>query len=536
MKAAALKCLTTVLPVLFVSACSVSSTLPPLAQAQSTTLFELGAIQERTSLKALKQAPGVSPLLATMLDDPATQSIQEVDVRASTVSADAKSLVVQLGEHKTIQYQMRNADSPAPGMIGWVGDVATDRRQRFNSSSEMDFDPFNWVSLVREGDKVVGDLHVDGQLYRLDYIGNGRHVLIKVDESKLPPEAEPLAGLDSGKRDPTLGKRPQSAHSIIRVLLVSSIQTRARNPNYRMGLAQALQDANLYMRNSRVAITYELAGFYDADYDETGRTYKQQLDDMRLAKPFGVDLLKVREALRADLVSLYSSGSEYCGLAWINASKIQGHSVISCLGALAHEMGHNLGGKHNWHEGDAVGNPPYAYGYRYISGSPRFSTQMSYSCSPACPQIPYHSNPDVTYQNIPVGTAEHHNVARRFNERRETVENFYPPALNMKLIGSIKYCELAHGLGSKTNIATECNYFANKKVVTIQIFNVPEGTRLLFTEGDNKWRSYLAKAFIPELLVTPLLGRPGDYPNMDIEEGSEPMTGMLTTISSSTAR
>lgn len=519
---------------LFVAGCNLSPALPTSEVEQSATLFELEGARERQSLQALSQKPGVYPYLTTLLNDPATQQIQQVDVRPFTVAPETKTLVVQLAKDKTVRYQLRRADPPAPGMIGWVGDVSSDRRQRFTASSEMDFDPLNWVSLVREGDKVVGDIHVDGQLYRLAYVGDGQHVLMKIDESKLPPEAEPLVDPESAKADSS-SKQPQSAHSIIRLLLVSTMQSRALNPDYRLSFAQALQDANQYMINSRVAITYEVAGFYDGVYDETGRTYKQLLDDMRLSQPFAGDLLNERDRLKADLVSMYTTGREFCGKAWVTASKAQGHSVISCFGALAHEIGHNLGAQHNWHEGDPIGKPAYMYGYRHITGTPRFSTQMSYGCNPACPQIAYHSNPNITYKNIPVGTFEHHDVARRFNERRETVENFCPPAFNMRLIGSIKFCDLVHGLGSKTDVATQCNYFANEEVGVVQIFNVPAGARLMFKEGPSQWRSYVAKTFIPELLVTPLRGRPVDYPNMEIEEGSEPMTGMLTEISSSTA-
>jgi len=41
--------------------------------------------------------------------------------------------------------------------------------------------------------------------------------------------------------------------------------------------------------------------------------------------------------------------------------------------------------------------------------------------------IPYFSNPRLTYTGFPIGTSSHHDAARRFNERRETVEGFYPP-------------------------------------------------------------------------------------------------------------
>ncbi|QHG68109.2 reprolysin-like metallopeptidase [Pseudomonas putida] len=493
-------------------------------------LFE---VLDSKKLSALKVNPEVAPYLNTLINDRANVEVLPILITTSLVSPDTQAMTIPLSEKETVTFQLRGAEPPAPDMVGWVGDVAPDRRQRFTLRSEMDFDPLKWISLVREGEKVVGNIHVDGRLYRLDYVGDGKHVLIKVDESKLPPEAEPLLGPDSGRKDPAVGKQPQSAHSTIRVLLVSTLQSRAANPNYRMPFAQALQDANLYMKNSNVAITYELAGFYDADYDETGRAYFDQLNDMRLAKPFGPDLLRVRDALRADLVSMYSTAREYCGQAWLNASKAQGHSVVSCFGSLAHELGHNIGADHNWHEGDPVRNPPYMYGYRYQAGTPRFSTQMSYACNPACPRIPYHSNPDVTYEGIPVGTREHHDVARRFNDRREVVANFYPNSLSVALSNSMRTCEFEHDVGGSSAVADKCDFFADKQIGIVTVVDVPEGVSFAISEGGKKWRSYRAKTFLPSLLVTPLKADPAHYPNVEIIEGGEAMTGHVTTVSSS---
>ncbi|WP_410963698.1 hypothetical protein, partial [Salmonella sp. SAL4455] len=74
-------------------------------------------------------------------------------------------------------------------------------------------DPLYYLSLVREGDKLVGRVVVEGQRYRLDSIGSGQYVLIKVDESKLPAEGEPLVDPAGQARADTQGKAPLSAHS-----------------------------------------------------------------------------------------------------------------------------------------------------------------------------------------------------------------------------------------------------------------------------------------------------------------------------------
>lgn len=480
------------------------------------------------------------PDYTALLDSPISKQAWSVQANPSVIDKSSASLSVALPDVGLVKFDLKKFSETA-GMYGWVGDVASDRKQRFSSSGEVDFSPTAWISVTynKQSGRLVGDVHYEGTAYRLESVARERYVLVKLDESKLPRDEEILANPSESEVGADTDQLPKTAMSIIRVLMVTSTWVRKNDPNYREGLVNAIQNANLYMRNSQVGIVYELADVYDADYDSDAElSAGTHLGDLRsTGNSMGASVATLRNAVRADLVSLYSRFSNYSslgGVAYVNAVKSTAFSVFGYYGVMAHELGHNVGASHNWEQGQPEGNPTYSYGYRYSEG-PKFYTQMSYPCS-GCRLVPYHSNPRLRYENVALGTERNHDVARRFNERRETVENFYPPALNMKLLGSIKSCELAHGLGSKTNIATECNYFANKKVVTIRIFNVPEGTRLLFTEGDNKWRSYLAKAFIPELLVTPLLGRPGDYPNMDIEEGSEPMTGMLTTISSSTAR
>ncbi|KEY85108.1 M12 family metallo-peptidase [Pseudomonas capeferrum] len=411
--------------------CSASKPTFNAPISAAPQLFTLEPTQDRKTLQST--ATGA---LATLLADTANAEITLVKADTALVSKETKVLAVSLPDGKKAQFNLRDFTTITPGIDGWVGYKPSAWKQAHpTAASEIDNDPFYYLSLVREGDKLVGDVVVEGKRYRLTSISPGLHALIQVDETKLPPEAEPLVDSKASARDNTAGRVAQSAHSTIRVLFLTTNQRRARNPNYKAELAQALNNANQYMKNSDVQITYQLAGYYDGDYDEAGRTHTQQLGDIRTAKPYSDRVLSERERLGADLVVQYSTVSSVCGVAWRPAFKANAHSLVSCLGSLAHEMGHNLGATHNWEEGDSAGAPPYMYGYRY-TGTPRFRTQMSYDCSGgSCPRIAYHSNPRLTYQGIPLGTAANHDVARRFNERREVVENFYPPANAVRVTG-----------------------------------------------------------------------------------------------------
>jgi len=471
--------------VMLLGGCSTSESTVIAATGTPPQLFTLEPTPERTALK--KTASGY---LATLLAEPANAEVTLVKVNPALINPQTPDLAVSLPDGKTAQFHLRDFASITTGIDGWVGYKPSGWKQAHSApASEIDNDPLYYLSLAREGEKIVGNIIVAGQRYRLEYIGPGQHALIKVDESKLPPGGEPLPDPQGIAGDNTQGKVPQSTHSTIRVMFVTTNQKKAKTPDYRLVLAQALNDANQYMKNSDVQITYELAGFFTGEYDETGRSYKQQLEDMRLAEGFAPQLLREREALRADMVSMFSSATQYCGLAWVTAGSAMAHSVISCSWALAHELGHNLGASHDWDEGDAERRPPYMFGYRY-SGPPGFSTQMSYGCS-GCPGIPYHSNPRLTYQNIPMGTAEHHDAARRFNERRETVEDFYPPAdwttlrvqyfddLNFR--GGHCYSDLVPGIE-----AASCS-----RARSIKVVGFTPGMRLCFKADHNSKVCYL---------------------------------------------
>lgn len=117
-------------------------------------------------------------------------------------------------------------------------------------------------------------------------------------------------------------------------------------PNYKIELAQALQNANQYLINSKVDAVYELSDIYDSDYDETGKSPQTQLSDMKADKPFGAKIHIEREKGRADLVSMLSTFSIYCGIANLTASVERAFSAISCFGSLGHELGHNMGAGH----------------------------------------------------------------------------------------------------------------------------------------------------------------------------------------------
>ncbi|MGE8461468.1 MAG: reprolysin-like metallopeptidase [Pseudomonas capeferrum] len=497
-----------VLSTSLLAGCVSSSAPMTTPETQSPLLFEVAS----DDLQTLQKAPGIYPSLAMLLNDPSTQQVQAIKVNASLISAHTRTLRVPVGNDKTIEFTLRRADPPAPGMSGWVGDVSTQHSQAATSSSGVDFDPFTWISLVREGDQLVGTLHVDGQLYRLESVGAGHHVLVKVDEAKLPPETDATANLDNRVLGESVGKPAQSAHSVIRVLFFTTNERRRVTPTYRAQLAQGMQNANQAMINSRVPITFELAGFIDPDYAEGNKTGGEQFADFRTAgRELNRQVVTARERLRADLVSLYTSyagtGGEVAG---------GGYSIVGHPQVLAHEFGHHLGAGHGW-----GGNPGAGYNHGYAHDNPKFHTIMVTTWG----AIPYFSNPMLYYDGVRMGTFEHHDVARVFNERREAVENTYPPMPvvdvqvtvfdNFNMQGD--RCAFALPAGVRTTfIANVCGLAWNYKVRSVSVRNITPG-KTLRVGNALAWHTYVSHYYIGDFDIRSLARDGQEVPEgMDI--------------------
>ncbi|WP_409273593.1 zinc-dependent metalloprotease family protein [Pseudomonas sp. KCJK9111] len=472
--------------VLLVMASSMAASPSATSEKGVPQLFTLESTPDRATL----QRTG-GDYLKRLLDNPANEQITLIKLEPALVNSQTHDLAVTLPDGKHAQFHLRSFNTIFEGLQGWVGYKASTWKPGHapSSSSEIDIDPLYYLSLVRDGQTLIGSVIIDGQRYRIDHVGPAQHALIKIDESKLQPEGEPLEPEQVNATDEKTAKTPQSSHSVIRVLFIATNQRRAASPNYKAELANALNDANQYMRNSQVDVTFQLAAFYPGPYDETGRDYDQQLNDIRLAQPFAGEVLKLQAAVGADLVSMYSTAREFCGLAFVNPGSAQAHSVISCPSSLAHEIGHNFGAHHNWAPGDTVESPPYQYGYRYTE-TPRFRTQLSYGCpGQPCARVPYLSTPRLTYQGIPLGTVEHHDVARRFNEQREKFENFYPPfrGVELTLYSDTSFhgssCFVAIPFGAPLNLASQC---PSQAVRSFKVSGFEKGQSLCFYDGPGE--------------------------------------------------
>jgi hypothetical protein len=132
---------------------------------------------------------------------------------------------------------------------------------------------------------------------------------------------------------------------------------------------------------------------------------------------------------------MYAERPEYCGIAWIGPSASYAYSSINpvCNGSptLAHELGHNMGLRHDRYVEAAASADVYHYGYVNVGAKVRDIMSYTNQCSAlgfSCPRVTYYSNPNILYggypMGIPQGTTGAADGTRKLGENATAVAGF----------------------------------------------------------------------------------------------------------------
>jgi hypothetical protein len=286
----------------------------------------------------------------------------------------------------------------------------------------------NMTMVVQDG-IMMANIVYPGGAYQVRYAGNGVHGIYQIDQSTLPPEAEPIPVRirPATARDQALaaGEIAADDGSQIDVLVVydAAARTGAGGTTAMTALINlAITETNANYANSGVIQRVRLVHKAEITYSETGFNWKTTLN--RLTNPSDGYLDNVhtlRDTYKADEVVMLVANDDYCGMAWqmmkvstafqTNAFALVNYRCATGSYSFGHEMGHNMGVNHDWYV-DASKNAPYTYNKGYVNPgtttATRWRTIMAYGdeCKArgfSCTRIGYWSNPLKTYGGLPLG-------------------------------------------------------------------------------------------------------------------------------------
>lgn len=321
---------------------------------------------------------------------------------------------------------------------------------------------FGTATLVVNGEIVKGTVRSSSGTYTIDAQGGVCHIRL-VDPSTLPPLGEPLRPTESmlrRNRGPVSSRAITNTsagadddQSVTDVLVVFTPAVRETLGGVFAAITQVdlfVAETNQAFADSGVDQELFLTRVVEVDYVESGNS---SLDLNRLSNPSDghMDIVhELREKTGSDLVHLVAEVRDVCGIAWVMwrvtplfESLGFGLTSRNCGGAtFAHEIGHNMGLRHDRYVDSS--NTPYPYSHGYVNraafdeGAPasaRWRTLMSYpnECDDAgfrCDELLRFSNAEQEYEGDPMGIAEGDEAAdarRSLNDTRKVVAGFRAP-------------------------------------------------------------------------------------------------------------
>jgi hypothetical protein len=378
---------------------------------------------------AREKALSLDKSYRALADDPATASLLLVKANAAAVNEKAAMIGLNLGVGLDLQALRVKSYRSETGSLIWSGVIQDPGAKIVPFSAEAaNFDPTNSVMLVRDGDTITGNVHFNGEWYKIRPLKSGGHAIAAVNFAAMPPDhpAE-YANL----RTIPMRTRPAQvkANTVIRVLVNYTASAAAAAGNINSLIDLAIAETNQGYTNSGVSITVQLAARGQVTYTESG-SFSTDLSRYRGTTDGFMDSIHTtRNSSTADVGVLLINNASACGLASsIGASASTAFVAVywDCATgyySFAHEIGHLQSARHD--PANDPTNSPYAYGHGYqFNGSPKWRTIMAYDCSGGCPRLNYWSNPNKLFNGQPMGTAGSNNNALVLNNTRATVAAF----------------------------------------------------------------------------------------------------------------
>lgn len=167
------------LQVLLLSACGVASHAQVSSMDDEQKLYDIKEAMDLQGLSTLASSDADVNFLKALGQSRNIEYARFIDVNPALVKAGVGRLLVSLPNGDIVKFQQRNVYEEGNNTTYWFGDIVSDRKQHHTSPGEVDIDPVSRIMLVRQGQRLSGEIYLPGQFYRLENAGAGRYALIK---------------------------------------------------------------------------------------------------------------------------------------------------------------------------------------------------------------------------------------------------------------------------------------------------------------------------------------------------------------------
>lgn len=369
----------------------------------------------------------LDPSFQALADNPATAAMQLVHANAGLVTEKTDNLRLNLGQGLDLMARRLDSKTTKEGHVIWSGIILDSWSAKTPFlADKAEFDAANSVLLVRDGDTITGNVHINAEWYKIRPLKTGAHAIVAVDSRSMPPDHPAEYAKLPIIKMPVKPLQVQ-ADTPIRVMVHYTPSAASASGNISALIDLAVAESNTGYTNSGVLIDLFLATKAQVSYTESS-SFSTDLSRYRGTSDGYMDSIHTtRNSVAADVGVLLINNASSCGLAsgiGSTASTAFATAHWDCATgyySFAHEIGHLQSARH-----DPATDPstsPYAYGHGYRYGN-SWRTIMAYNCSAGCPRLNYWSNPNKLYNGVPMGTTSTSDNTRVLNNTRGTVSAF----------------------------------------------------------------------------------------------------------------
>jgi len=287
------------------------------------------------------------------------------------------------------------------------------------------------VLLVVNDGVMVAKVSTGREIFQVRYTGSGDlHAVVQIDPAAFPNEGAPTPwpeGLETVVA-PVAAVAPNAASdgSVIDLLVVYTADARSAaggTTAMENEIILAVAEGNVAYAYSGVNQRLALVHMAEVAYTESGSD-STSLSDLRYhgGSYTALDTVThpqtgLRAIYHADHVALVTQ-SGGCGLGGLQSTvttcfaptgpfHVATRNCLTGNITLPHELGHNMGLRHDWYDDNAT--TPYSYAHGYLNKTDKWRTIMAYNdecgSSNPCTRLWFFSNPANTLDSDPMGVA-----------------------------------------------------------------------------------------------------------------------------------